>query len=228
MKATQRIILYKSFLALFMLFVIYGCQTTNSTINTESPTSNLKSDKTQPDVEKVEHVENRVGTVKKEADQSKEAAELEKAHIEKFQNKFFGMLGGHSGSAPQDVNKAKAADDSTVKSAKSKNRPFKELEKRLYGNWTNYKETESYEFHDDGTVLIIVTGQRSKSHTLNGNYILVEEERIKFDFKNDSFARQMPPRHYKITISDNEFALIDEPKGSGGPDGPTTKYKRIK
>ena len=164
-----------------------------------------------------------------------EAAEVEKAHIEKFQNKFLGILGGHGGTVPQDANKAKAAetleqtaDDLKAKPAKPKNRPFKELEKNLYGNWINDLETESYEFHDDGTVIIVVSGQRGMSQTLNGNYILVKEERIKFNFENDSFARQMPPRHYKITISDNEFALIGEPKEQGGPDGPTTKYKRIK
>ncbi len=235
MKATQRIILYKSFFALFMLFVIYGCQTTNSTINVEPSASNLKSDKTYPEVEKVEHNEDNYNTAEKKSDKSEEAAELEKAHIEKFQTRLLGMMGGHGSTAPQDANKKKTAealeqtaDDIKTKSAKPKNRPFKELEKRLYGNWINDLETESYEFHDDGTVLIVVSGQRSMSQTLNGNYTLVKEERIKFDFENDSFARQMPPRHYKITISDNEFALIDEPKEPGGPDGPTTRYKRIK
>ncbi len=235
MKTTQRIILYKSLLTLFMLFVIYGCQTTNNTINTEPTASNLTSDKTHPEVEKVEHVENKARTVKKETDQSKDTAELEKEHIEKFQKRFFGIMGGHGGTAQQNTseenqteNLEQTVDNLTEKPAKQKNRPFKELEKRLCGNWINYKETESYEFHDDGTVLITVTGQRSKSQTLNGNYILVNEERIKFDFKNDSFARQMPPRYYKITISDNEFALIDEPKKPGGPDGSVTKYKRIK
>ncbi len=235
MNATQRIILYKSFSALFLLFVIYGCQTTKSTVNMEQSASNLKPDKTYPDVEKVEYIEDNYNTAEKKTDKSKEAAEIEKAHIEKFQNKFLGILGGHGGTVPQDANNAKAAesleqtaDDLKARPAKPKNRPFKELEKGLYGNWINDLETESYEFRDDGTVLIVVSGQRGMSQTLNGNYILVNKERIKFDFENDSFARQMPPRHYKITISDNEFALIDEPKKSDGPDGPTTKYKRIK
>ncbi len=235
MKVMGKIILSKSFFVLYILIAICGCQTTNTAKTSEPPVSNLQSDKTQPDVEKVEHVENKASTVKKETDQSKEAAELEKAHIEKFQNNFFGILGGHNGALRQDVNKENAsealehsANDSTVKSAKPNNRPFQEREKRLYGNWINDKKTESYEFHNDGTVLIVVTGQRSKSYTLNGNYILVKEERIKFDFENDALARQMPPRYYKITISTNEIALIDEPKETGGPDGPITTYKRIK
>ena len=66
MKAIQRIILSKSFLALFILFVIYGCQTTNSAINTEAPASNLKSDKTYNEVEKVEYIENNSSTARKE------------------------------------------------------------------------------------------------------------------------------------------------------------------
>ncbi len=233
MKVMGKIILSKSFFVLYILVAICGCQTTNTAKTSEPPVSNLQSDKTQPDVEKVEHVENNASTVKKETGQSKEAAELEKTHIEKAQKRLFGMMGGHGGTV--DVNKVnqlekpeKTTEDLTVKSVKPEDRPFKELEKSLYGNWINDLETESYEFHVDGTVLIIVTGQRNKTHTLNGNYILVEKERIKFDFENDSFARQMPPRYYKITISANEIALIDEPKESGGPDGPTTKYKRIK
>ncbi len=236
MKATQKITLFKFFLTLFILFAIYGCQTTDN-VNTSKPSvSNLKSDKIQPDLpEEEELVIKRTSTIEKETVQSKEDAELEKAHIEKFQKRFFGMMGGHGGKAPQDTNEEDQAANQeqtvnslSVKPAKSKKRPFEELEKRLYGNWINDLKTESYEFHDDGTVLINVTGQRSKSHTLNGNYVLLKEDRIKFDFENDSFARQMPARYYKITMSDNEFVLIDEPKKSGGPDGPTTKYKRIK
>ncbi len=235
MKVTQQITLFKSLLTLFILFAIYGCQTTDSVNETTPSAYNLRSDKAQPDVGEVEHIEKKDVSSKKEASQSKETAALEKEHIEKFQKKFFGMLGGHGGAAQSDTNKAKesetmeqAVDDLTVKHAKTENRPFKDLEKGLYGNWINDLETESYDFHDDGAVEIIVVGQRNKSHTLSGNYILTEKERIKFDFKNDSFARQMPTRYYKISISKNEFSLTDEPQKSGEIDGPTTKYKRIK
>ena len=74
------------------------------------------------------------------------------------------------------------------------------MEKSLYGNWINDLETESYEFHDDGTVKIIVTGQRSMSQALNGNFILVKEDRIKFDFKYDSLCFQLLPNAPKDTI----------------------------
>jgi len=47
------------------------------------------------------------------------------------------------------------------------------------------------------------------------------------DFRKDSMASKMPPRYFKISISENEFSLTDEPNKKGGPDGPTTKYKRV-
>jgi hypothetical protein len=40
-------------------------------------------------------------------------------------------------------------------------------------------------------------------------------------------ASQMPPRYFKLSISENAFSLTDEPKKKGGPDGPTTKYNRV-
>jgi len=121
----------------------------------------------------------------------------------------------------------KSTENPAAKSDEIKNRPFIELEKKLYGNWINKKETESYEFHDDGTVLINVIGQRGKSYKLNGNYILVGEERIKIDFRGDSFAGQMPARYFKIDISADRFTLTDEPKGPDEPDGPSTNYNRF-
>ena len=56
---------------------------------------------------------------------------------------------------------------------------------------------------------------------------IVEEDRIKIDFRDDSMASQMPPRYFKLSISENSFSLTDEPKKKGGPDGPTTKYNRV-
>jgi hypothetical protein len=101
------------------------------------------------------------------------------------------------------------------------------MEKQLYGKWINKIETESYDFLDDGTVTIVVSGQRGKTHTLHGNYRIVEADRIKIDFRDDSMASQMPPRYFKLSISENAFSLTDEPKKKGGPDGPTTKYNRV-
>ena len=154
--------------------------------------------------------------------------------MKKFESNFIGRLGAHGGAMPPDVsgkkeavNRDKPIDDLTAKSADTENRLYIEMEKQLYGKWINKIETETYDFHDDGIVRIVVSGQRGKTHTLNGNYKLVEAERIKIDFRNDSFASQMPPRYFKISISENEFSLTDEPKKKGGPDGPTTKYKRV-
>ncbi len=132
--------------------------------------------------------------------------------------------------APEDRNTTsakKSTENLAAKSDEIENRPFIELERKLYGNWINKKETESYEFHEDGTVLINVIGQRGKSYKLNGNYILVGEERIKIDFRGDHLASQMPARYFKISISANDFTLTDEPKGPDEPDGPSTTYNRI-
>ncbi len=142
------------------------------------------------------------------------------------------MMGHGRGpeNTPEDRNTTttkKSTENLTAKSEEIENRPFIELERKQYGNWTNKKETESNEFHDDGTVLINVIGQRDKSYKLNGNYILVGEERIKIDFRGDSFAGQMPARYFKISISANDFTLTDEPKGPDDPDGPSTTYNRI-
>lgn len=235
MNFIQRIIISKYFATLLMLFAIYGCQTTENLNTSRLPVSDLKSEERVSVVNNLEPVINKTTTVENEKINSDEDAELKEEQIEKFQKRFFGIIEGHGGTAQHKADKPvpvetkqQTADESALKSVKPEKRPFKELEEILYGNWINYMETESYEFHDDGTVIIIVTGQRNKSYTLKGNYKLVEKERIKFDFKSDFLAREMPPRHYKITISENEFALTDEPKESGGPDGPATKYKRIK
>ena len=101
------------------------------------------------------------------------------------------------------------------------------MEKQLYGKWINKRETESYDFLDNGTVTIVVSGQSRKMYTLHGHYKIVEADRIKIDFRGDATASQMPPRYFKISISENAFSLTDEPKKKGGPDGPTTKYNRV-
>jgi hypothetical protein len=237
MKATQRL-LYKSFFAVFLLFAVYGCQTTNSTVSSEPPVAELTSDKTESDAE---YIVPQTSTVDKETsatsvtatDDAGTKAMKETAHMKKFENNFLGMLKGHGG-AESDVsdkkkvvNQDKTVSDSDAKPVTTENRPYIEMEKQLYGKWSNKIETESYDFHDDGTVIIIVSGPRGKTHTLNGNYKIVETDRIKIDFRNDSFASRKPPSYFKISISENQFSLTDEPKKKGGPDGPTTKYNRM-
>jgi hypothetical protein len=241
MKAKQRL-LYKSFSAVFLLFAVYGCQATNSTVTSEPPVAELTSDKTQSDAEYVEHAVPRTSTVEKETsaasvtatDDTSTTARKETAQMKKFEKNFLGILKGHGGAAPSDVsgkkkvvNQDKPVDDLAAKPVNTENRPYIEMEKQLYGKWINKIETESYDFLDDGTVTIVVSGQRGKTHTLHGNYRIVEADRIKIDFRDDSMASQMPPRYFKLSISENAFSLTDEPKKKGGPDGPTTKYNRV-
>ncbi|NOR65467.1 MAG: hypothetical protein GQ468_05555 [Candidatus Scalindua sp.] len=114
-----------------------------------------------------------------------------------------------------------------AKPAVIENRPYIGIEKKLYGKWINKLETESYDFHDDGTVTIIIEGPRGRTMKLNGNFMIVEADRIKIDFRGDSMASKMPPRYFKLSISENAFSLTDEPKIKGEPDGPTTKYNRV-
>ena len=220
MKIMQSFTLRLSFFALILLFTIYGCTTTNSTTATKTSDSNLKPDTTQADAEDA--------TTDKQSGPDKKRQGIEMIH-----KRLEGFIVGHGrgiGNAPEDsitTSIEKSTENPAVKSDEIENRPFIELEKKLYGNWINKKETESYEFHDDGTVLVIVIGQRGNSYKLNGNYILVGEERIKIDFRGDSFAGQMPARYFKITISANKFTLTDEPIGPDDPDGPPTNYNRI-
>lgn len=241
MKATQRL-LYKCSFAVFLLFAIYGCQTTNSTVTSEPPVAELTPDKTESDAEYVEHIVPQTGRVEEETsatlvtatDDTSTKAMEETEQMKKFEKKFLGILKGHGGSEAQDVsgkkevvNQDKPVDDLDAKPTNIENRPYIEMEKQLYGKWINKIETESYDFLADGTVTIVVSGQRGKTQTLHGNYRIVEADRIKIDFRGDSMASQMPPSYFKISISESAFSLTDEPNKKGGPDGPTTKYNRI-
>ena len=220
MKIMQSFTLRQSFFALILLFTICGCNTTTITTASKASDSNLKPDITQADAEDV--------TTNKQSGLDKKKQEIEKIH-----KRLGGFMMGHGRgieNAPEDKNTAsvkKSPENPAAKSAEIENRPFIELEKKLYGNWINKKETESYEFHDDGTVLINVIGQRGQSYELNGNYILMGKERIKIDFRGDYFASQKPATYFKITISTDRFTLTDEPKGPDEPDGPSTNYNKI-
>ena len=241
MKFTQKL-LYKSFFAAFLLLAVYGCQTTSTTATSGPSIEDTASDKTQSDAEYVEHAVPQTNTVNKEVSaasvtvtgEADTKGKREKEIMEKFGNNFVGILRGHGGTPPPSapaekkaVSRDKQVEDPAARSAYIKNRPYIETEKRLYGKWNNKLKTESYDFNSDGTVKIVVSGPRGKTHTLNGNYRIVEAERIKIDFRNDSMASQMPPRYFKLTISENSFSLTDEPKEKDGPDGSTTKYNRV-
>lgn len=219
MKIMKIVTLRQSFFALILLFTIYGFNTTNNAIAQKTSNSDLKPDITQADAE--------------EATTDKQSELDKKQDIGKLQKRLGSLLMGHGRAAEnalEDKNTTstmKSTENLAAKSDEIEDRPFIELEKKLYGMWTNIKETESYEFRDDGTVLINVSGPRDMSYKLNGNYKLVEEERIKIDFRGDRLANQMPPRYFKISISADEFTLTDEPKGPDEPDGSSTKYNRI-
>ena len=237
MKAIQKL-LYKSFFSIFILFAVYGCQTTDSTVSSESSVSKLTSIKTESEIESVE----RTSTVEKgtSATSVKTTGEAgttvkkETEQMENFGNYLIGRLGGHGGGAmPSDaaekeaVVQGKPVTDLAVKPAGTEKRPYIEMEKQLYGRWINKLETESYDFHGDGTVVIVIEGPRERTMKLTGNFMIVEADRIKIDFRNDTFASRRPPSYFKVSISENEFSLTDEPKKKDEPDGPTTVYNRV-
>jgi hypothetical protein len=209
---------------MFLLFAIYGCQTTNNAVTSETPV-----------VPQTSMVEKEASTASVTAtnDTGTKAME-EAAHMKKFGNNFLGRLRGHGAAmltAPSGMKEAVAKDkpeaDLAVKSVVAENRPYIEIEKQLYGKWINKLETESYDFHDNGTVIIVTEGQRENTVKLNGNYKIVKADRIKFDFRNDSIASRRPPSYFKVSVSENAFSLTDEPRKKGGPDGPTTVYNRL-
>jgi hypothetical protein len=232
MKVMQNFILRRSFFALTVLFAVYGCKTTDNTIIPEPSVSNLKPESEQADKKNTGLSTPQASPVKMETTTTEKSGykvteKSDKINEESLATAKKNMIGkwsnllGHGG-MPGSPSEEEAATE-----GKTEQRPFIELEKKLYGKWINVKETESYEFHDDGTVIIIVTGQRGMSQKLKGNYKLVEEGRIKIDFKGDFFVSRMPPRHFKISVSANEFTLTDEPKGPDEPFGAATKYNRI-
>ncbi len=235
MKIMKSFPLRQSFFALILLFTIYGCNTTNNATTQKTSDSNLKPDITQADSEVPKPAKPQSSPVEHQEEVTTDKqSELDKRQaMEKLHKRLGSFITGH-GRGPEHTPEGKSVtstkkstENSAAKFEEIENRLFVELERKLYGNWINKKETESYEFHDDGTVLINVIGERDRSLKLNGNYILVGEDRIKIDFRGDSFAGQMPARYFKIIISENEFALIDEPKAPGEPDGNIDKYKRV-
>ncbi len=147
MKVTQRL-LYKPFFAVFLLFVIYGCQTTNNAVTSEPPVTELTSDKTESE----ERIASQANTVEKETsatsvtttEETATTAEKEAETMKKFGNNFIGRLQGHGGSM------LKPVVDLDANPVVTENRPYIGIEKKLYGKWINKIETESYDFRDDG------------------------------------------------------------------------------
>ncbi len=234
MKVTRKDLLYKSFFTMVLLFAIYGCQTTNNSVTPEQTASTVKSGPIQVDVESADNEAAGLSQTSEAEIKSTEAStteissDLEKERLGKFKNAFSRLTVGHGGGANNDPADTKGpTENASVGPDVVEDRPFVELEKKLYGKWINDKETESYDFHNDGNVTITVTAQRDISQKLNGHYKLVEEGRIKIEIKEGPFARIVPTRHFKISISENEFTLTDEPKKTDGPDGPTTVYRRV-
>ena len=171
MKVTQRL-LYRFFFAVFLLFAAYGCQTTNNAVTSEPPVAELTSDKT----EYVEHITPQTNTVVKEAsatsvtatEETDITAKKEAEAMEKFGNYLIGRLSGHGGGGDAAAEKEavvqdKQVTDLAVKPAGTEKRPYIEIEKQLYGRWTNKLETESYDFHGDGTVIIVISGPRGNN-----------------------------------------------------------------
>lgn len=231
MRLTQRTIVNIPVFALTLLFATYGCQTTNNSMTSEQSVSTRKSEPAKVDVENTEPKMislSQTTPVEKSTVTTEKPSDSDKEHLEKFQKRFGSLLMGHGAAGNDNPQEKESAVDAPGESDTVEDRPFVELEKKLYGNWINMKETESYGFHDDGTVIVTVIGQRDRRQMLNGHYRLVEEGRIKIDFEGDPFAGHMPPSYFKISFSENEFTLTDEPKGVDQPDGPSTKYQRIK
>ena len=232
MKVTQRL-LYKPFFAVFLLFAAYGCQTTNNAVTSEPPVAELTSDKTESEeriIPQTSTVENEASATSATATSATATAGKEAEMMKKFGNNFLGRLQGHGAAMLTDPSREKEAvakDKPEAKSVDAENRPYIEIEKQLYGKWINKLETESYDFYDNGTVIIVTGGSRGNTVKLNGNYQIVDADRIKFDFRNDSMASRRPPSYFKVSVSENAFSLTDEPRKKDGPDGPTTKYNRV-
>ncbi|MBO1224129.1 MAG: hypothetical protein JYX80_06850 [Candidatus Scalindua sediminis] len=225
MNIIQRVVLYQFSLMLVLLIVTSGCQTVNNTITPEPSVASLQSDSSQVDTERrtpqTSPAEKETTATEKSTNKVTGKSDIEKrssAEVQKNLISRWSGLMGHGG-MPQG---SSAAEETTTtgQSDEIKKGPFVELEKNVVGKWLNLKETESIEFLNDGTIVII--DKRGVNPKLRGNYKFVDEGRLRVYFKGGLYARSMPPMSFKISISENEITLTDE------PDGTATTYKRIK
>jgi len=233
MNIIQRVALYQFPLMLVLLIVTSGCQTVNNTITPEPSVASFQSDSSQVDTERrtpqTSPAEKETTTTEKSTDKVTGESDIERrssAEVQKNLISRWSGLMGHGGmpqgsSAKEETTTTeKPADKLIGKSDEVEKGPFVELEKNVVGKWLNLKETESIEFLNDGTIVII--DKRGVNPKLRGNYKFVDEGRLRVDFKGGLYAGVMPPMHFKISISENEITLTDE------PDGAATTYKRIK
>ncbi len=225
MNIIQRITLYPFFLMPVLLIAICGCHTANNTIMPESsqvatkhrvPQTSLAEKETTT----TEKPTNKV-TGKSEEIEKISSVEMQKNLISRWSNMMgHGGVSQSSSAAEETTTTEKSADKVTEKSAEAEKGPFAELEKNVVGKWLNLKETESLEFLEDGTIVIV--DKRGINPKLKGNYKFVDESRLMVDIIGGLYAKSIPLMSFKISISENEITLTDE------PDGAATTYKRIK
>ncbi len=234
MNTIQRITLYQFFLILVLLIATFGCQTANNTITPESSVANLQSDSsqvaTEPRTPQTSPAENETTTTEKPTNKvtgkSEEIEKISSVEMQKNLISRWSNMMGHGGmiqsssAAEETTITEKSADKVTGKSDEAEKGSFIELEKNVIGKWMNSKETESLEFFDDGAIAII--DKRGVNPKLKGNYRFLDEGRLRVDIKGGIYAKLIPPMHFKISISENEIILTDE------PDGAATTYNRIK
>ena len=217
MNIIQRITQYQFFLMPVLLIATFGCQTANNTIMPESSQVATKHRVSQTSLAEketttTEKPTNKV-TGKPEEIEKISSVEMQKILLAKWSNMM-----GHGGVSQS----SSAAEETTTtgKSAEAEKGPFAELEKNVVGKWLNLKETESLEFLDDRTMVIV--DKRGLNPKLKGNYKFVDESRLMVDIIGGLYAKSIPLMSFKISISENEITLTDE------PDGAATTYKRIK
>ena len=225
MNIIRRITLYQFSLMLVLLIATCGCQTVNNTITPESSVANLQSDSSQVAAEhrvpQTSPAEKETTTTEKSTNKvTGKSEEIEKRSSAGLQKNLLARWSnlGHGGM----IQSSSAAEETTTtgKSAEAEKGSFAELEKNVIGKWLNLKETESLEFLDDGTIVII--DKRGLNPKLKGNYKFVDESRLMVDIIGGLYAKSIPLMTFKISISENEITLTDE------PDGAATIYKRIK
>lgn len=234
MNIVQRIMLYQFSFMLVLLIATSGCQTADNIITPEPSVASLQSDSSQVDTERrtpqTSPADKEATTTERSSDKVIEKSDIEKRSSAELQknlvSRWSGLMGhggvsqGSSAEEETTTTTEKSADKVTGKSDEIEKGPFVKLEKNVIGKWLNLKETESLEFLDDGTMLI---GTEESSHSkVRGYYKIVDKDRLKVHFGKGLYDKLLPPMSFKISISENEITLTDE------PDGAATTYKRIK